>query len=316
MADGRVESPLFAEEEQTGAEDSTLVPSIADVTATESVVAHLADSALPLVSLTSRLDATGEIQELVWTINSSGANMCEWRVPAKRLFTGAPTKCWMGGTFRWDEFGFVPSTFLTGWRNSSDLNVTFYKTKNSDNSYTAAEVNGWGVWDFRIRLGLSLSDTVDRATVLILAMPVTEVGQRQLPGFEGSGDTYPHICVHNVVAAMGPLHGRTTGQPLRVFIHHVQEQVPDWDPRELWTAVREMMADPLHCTCPELEEWHLGVRGPGAPEMPEHRQSHSWPPCPEIQAAGGGAEDDGVYSYYSTSVDVGLYIVCTLLEVV
>ena len=94
--DGRIQSPLFAEEEQTGVGDSSVVARITAVADDQAVVTHLADSALPLVSLTSMVDAAGEIQELVWTINSSGDNTCEWRVPAKRLFTGAPSKCWVG----------------------------------------------------------------------------------------------------------------------------------------------------------------------------------------------------------------------------
>ena len=295
VADGRIQSPMFAEDEQTGPGDSTLVAGIADVAADPTVATHLGESETPLVSLTAKLDATGEVQELVWTINSSGPNTCKWRIPAKRLFTGAPAKCWMGGSFRWDEFGFTPSTFLTGWRNSSDLNVTFYKTKNGDNTYTSEEVNAWGVWDFRLRLGISLSDTVDRATILLLAMPVTEAGQRALPGFEGTGDVYPHICIESTEAVLGPLHNRNTGQPLRVFIHHGQEVAPDYEPRELWTAVRELMADPLHCTCHHVEEWHRRVAGPNAPEMEEFRQRHSWPPCPEGEVV--NAETNGVYCF-------------------
>ena len=306
--DGRIVSALFTEDEQTGPEDSTVVSSIADVSGDPTVIAKLGESELPLVSLTAKVDATGEVQELAWTINSSGPNMCEWRVPAKRLFTGAPGKCWMGGSFRWDEFGFTPSTFLAGWRNSSDLNVSFYKTKNGANTYSAQEVNGWGVFDFRVRLGISLSDAVDKATILVLAQPVTDVGQRALPGFADPGDSYPHICIDSIEASLGPLHNRTTGQPIRVFVHHVQADEPAWDPRELWTAVREMMADPLHCNCSQVEAWHRSVGGPGAPEMQEMRQRHSWPRCPEEEDDPLGGEADGVYYFIFTVIKVVIVV--------
>ena len=177
------------------------------------------------------------------------------------------------------------------------MNVTFYKTKNGNNSYTAAEVNTWGVFDFRMRLGLSLNDTVDRATVLILGMPVTEAGQRELPGFEEPGDISPHICIEQVEVALGPLHARNTGQPLRVFVHHVQETVPEWDPREMWTAIRELMANPLHANCLQVEDWHRDVAGPRAPEMPELRQTNSWPSCPEGAAVAGDDANDGKYLF-------------------
>ena len=148
--DGRIVSELFQEHEQSEARDSTVVPGIADVAADRAVADHTEGSNLPLVSITAKVNAEGEVAELVWTINSTGDNRCNWRVPANRLFTGAPKTCWVGGSFRWEEFGFIPSSFLSTWRNSSDMNVTFYKTKRGELTYSSVEVNEWGVWDFRM----------------------------------------------------------------------------------------------------------------------------------------------------------------------
>ena len=284
--DGRLISSRFDEDVPSAKEDLTVTASIGDVAGSAEVVAHLARAgALPLASITSKLGPTGEVQELQWVINSSAENRFDWKIPAKRLFTAAPAHCYIGGSHRWEEFGFLAGEFITGWRSSADINISFFKRKNSAETYTSNEVKEWGVFNFVVRLGLSLNEDINKATVLVLAMPVSEAGLGDLPGYEGPGIKYPHVCLHSADVDLGPLIDRRTGQPLRVFVHHVEQEEPDWEPREIWEHVRELMSNPRHTeTSASLEAWHTTTRGPDAPAMPDQRQAFSWPLLPENNA--------------------------------
>ena len=292
--DGRLISALLDEDVRVAKEDMSLSASLADVVAQPEVISHLARAgAKPLVSITSKVGSTGETEELRWVINSKEENRCSWKIPAKRLYSAAPRGVYIGGDHRWDEFSFLPGEFLTEWRNSADVNVSFYKTKQGTEKFTADEVKEWGVFNFVVRFGLSLSEDIDKATVLVLAMPVSEAGLRDLPGYELPGINYPHVCLDSQKVALGPLINRRTGLPLRVFVHHVLEAEPGWEAKEILESVRDMMANPNHTSTPSLEDWHKLVGGPEAPDMPDHRQAYSWPPLPEEEL-----EDDGMSCHF------------------
>ena len=295
--EGRLISHLLEEDVPLNREDFHLTPSLADVAGHAKVTAHLAkQGAKPLASIASRVKASGEVEELRWVINGPGASRMKWRMKASILFRGAPGRgAYVGVDCRWDEFSFLPGEFMTGWRSAEELNICFYKGKNSEEKFSAAEVNEWGVFDFQIRLGLSLCEDIDKATVLVLAMPVSSAGLSALPGYVEPGLSYPHVCIQAIDVDLGPMVERKSGQALQVFVHHVQAVEPEWTMKEVWEGLRDMMANPKHTETPNtLVGWHSATQGPGAPETVgrDLRQTYSWPPIPEEQL-----DDDGTFCH-------------------
>jgi hypothetical protein len=231
----------------------------------------------PMGTLSLRIGPTGEVEHIRWLLSSfSGRH--RWRAPANKLFPKAPPGAHVGADILLEEYVFYPGGWTSRWQSAKDLNVTFYRTRSGNDTFSGREVKEWGEPDFSLRVSVILERHLGKATLVTHALPRRLEELPKYPGWTEEGRAYPSLVLHGGEMRLGPFAARSVGLALTPYVWSVEKDMPPFNPREVRRVVRNFMEEPtLTRTAQSPRQLAAWVRGPGSPDVSVNRQPWSWP---------------------------------------
>jgi hypothetical protein len=150
----------------------------------------------------------------------------------------------------------------------------------------------WGEADFSICVSIQLEKEIGHATLVMHTLPVKIENLSAYPGWVEEGRTYPSLVLHAGAMRLGPLSMRNMGMPLMPYVWSVEQEMPDFMPKEIRKSVRMFMVEVQYArTAPNPRDLAVLVGGPEAPDITLMRQPWTWPGLEE-DAGGEGTDED------------------------